>query len=201
MRKLVRAPEPLFLASKCQEWGEDWRQRQANGQPFYWHHIDGKPVNQQLLPLLREQTQDHCSFCDHFPVDPPSIATIEHFRPKAMFPLEAFQWSNLFFACTHCQQKGTAFTDIVLAPDAAHYEFDRYFRWDHTKGTLEVNDSAAPEDRPQAEATIAYFRLNVGHPTQRKIQLIRRSKHQDESLDTWPYRDYLAGPEPIPEEA
>jgi uncharacterized protein (TIGR02646 family) len=195
MRKFLRAPEPPFLTLRCQEWGEDWAQRQANGQPFYWHQVNGEPVNRRLLPLLKAQTQDHCSFCDHFPVDPPSIATVEHFRPKAMYPLEAFRWANLYFCCTHCQQKGTPFSEAMIAPDTDDYQFDRYFRWDHTQGTLEVNENGAPEDRARAQATIDFFRLNIGHPTQRKIQLIRRSKHQDEPLGDWPYRDYLSGPE------
>jgi len=199
MRKFLRSEEPTFLAEKWQEWGEDWKLRQANGQEFYWHQIERKPVNQILLPLLIPQTQNHCSFCDCFPIDPPSIPTIEHFRPKAMFPLNAFRWSNLFLCCMHCQQKEGVFTETVLAPDAADYEFDRYFRWDHTQGTLEVNENAATADRTRAAATIAYFRLNTGHPTHRKIQLIRRSKSEHDSLDMWPYRDYLAGPQPNPE--
>jgi hypothetical protein len=97
----------------------------------------------------------------------------------------------------HCQQKAGVFTEAVLAPDAADYEFDRYFRWDHTEGTLGVNENATPEDSARAAATIAYFRLNVGHPIHRQIQLIRRSQSPDEPLETWPYRDYLADPEPI----
>jgi hypothetical protein len=59
--------------------------------------IDAAKVNQKLLPLLKNQTQDHCSFCDAFPVDPPSIPTIEHFRPKTAFPKEAFKWENLYY--------------------------------------------------------------------------------------------------------
>jgi len=200
MRKFIRAPEPPFLAMHWQEWGQDWILRHANGQPFYWHQVDGEPVNRKLLPLLRAQTQDHCSFCDHFPVAPPSLPTIEHFRSKTIYPLEAFRWANLFFCCMHCQQKGFPFSEAVLAPDDPGYEFDRYFRWDHTQGTLEVNENATLEDRARAQATIEFFPLNIGHPTQRKMQLIRRPKHQDEPLDDWPYRDYLgAPPEPIAE--
>lgn len=199
MRKFLRLPEPPFLALHCQEWGADWERREAKGHAFYWHQVDGEPVNQKLIPLLMPQTQEHCSFCDHFPIDPPSIPTIEHLRPKAMYPLDAFRWANLYLSCTHCQQKGVPFNESVLAPDAPDYDFDRYFRWDHTQGTLEVNENATPEERVRARHTIDYFRLNVAHPTQRKIQLIRRSKHQDEPLDTWPYRDYLDPPQPIAE--
>jgi uncharacterized protein (TIGR02646 family) len=199
MRKFFRDEEPTFLAENCEEWGKDWELRHADGKPFYWHEVGGEPVNQRLLPLLIPQTQNHCSFCDCFPIDPPSIPTIEHFRPKAMFPLDAFRWSNLFLCCTHCQQSEGVFTEAILAPDATEYEFDRYFRWDHTQGTLEVNEKAIPENRTRAAATIAYFRLNVGHPTHRKIQLIRRSTSQNDPLDTWPYRDYLTGPEPTAE--
>jgi uncharacterized protein (TIGR02646 family) len=194
MRKLLRAAEPAFLSPRWEKWGKEWTERQARRQPFYWHEIDGEPVNRTLLPLLKAQTQDHCSFCDNFPVSPPSLDTIEHFRPKAMYPSDAYHWANLFFCCMHCQQKDGPFSKSVIAPDAPDYEFDRYFRWDHTQGTLEVNENATPEEQAQARETIRFFRLNIDHPTVRKRWLIWRSKLQDDPIDAFPYRDYIDNP-------
>jgi uncharacterized protein (TIGR02646 family) len=169
MRKFTRDEEPEFLAGKWEAWGLEWEQRRkANPSAvFHWHELNGEKVNQKLLPLLKKQTQDHCSFCDAFPVAPPSIETIEHFRPKTKFPKVAYRWNNLYFCCTHCQQKGEEFGKALLCPDAGDYDFDRFFRWDFTLGAMEINTLAAPSDQHRAAVTIRLYRLNAGHPTYR----------------------------------
>lgn len=145
--------------------------------------------------MLKAQTQDHCSFCDNFPVSPPSLDTIEHFRPKSLYPREAYEWGNLYFCCTHCQLKTIPFQETALRPDRIDYEFDRYFRWDYTLGTIEVNEQATPEDQERASYTIQLYRLNEGHPSLRKRELRRRSLGADDLLDDFAYRDYIASPQ------
>jgi uncharacterized protein (TIGR02646 family) len=184
------------LAKRWEAWGLAWEKRLAAGGRFHWHEVEGQPVNQRILPLLKQQTQDHCSFCDNYPVSPPSIDTIEHFRPKARYPREAYRWGNLYFACMYCQGKGDAFDESALQPDAADYSFDRYFRWDWTRGTLEVNERASAGDQQRARATIALYRLNDGHPGWRRRELRRRARANDEPLDDFAYRDYVAEPKP-----
>ena len=196
MRRFQRAEEPAFLAANWEAWGLKWEQRRAENSSaqFHWHQVDGEPVNRKLLAPLKAQTQDHCSFCDNFPVSPPSIDTIEHFRPKTLFPREAYRWVNLYFCCMYCQQKRADFDEALLRPDAIDYHFDRYFRWDYTLGTIEVNEQASPEDRERARVTIRLFRLNEDHPRFRKRELHRRAKAPDEPLDEFAYRDYLGDP-------
>lgn len=136
MRRFTRAPEPEVLAANWEAWGVAWEERLAAGGRFHWHQTGGRAVNQVLLPLLKQQTQDHCSFCDIFP-------------------------------------------------------FDRYFRWDYTRGTLEVNERATAEDQRRAQATILLYRLNEQHPTLRRRELLRRAKIPDEPIDHFPYRDFV----------
>jgi uncharacterized protein (TIGR02646 family) len=154
--------------------------------------VDGEPVNRKLLPPLRAQTQDHCSFCDNYPICPPSKHTIEHFRPKSRFPREAYRWENLYYCCDHCQQKGEEFEEGLLRPDAEDFEFDRYFRWEFTKGELLPNDLATPEDQHRAQVTIRLYRLNEGHPACRKRAQHQRGKDPQAPLDDFPYRGFLA---------
>jgi uncharacterized protein (TIGR02646 family) len=195
MRRFTRLPAPECLKNNASAWGKEWeaRRRSNPNANFHWHQLNGQVVNQLILPVLKAQTQDHCSFCDNYPVSPPSIETIEHFRPKSQFPLEAYTWTNLYFCCTYCQQKGTAFDDSLLQPDAIEYDFLRYFRWDFTTGLIEVNPKASPEDKRRAAVTIKVYRLNEGHPSFRKRALRQRAKMPDELLDDFPYRDYVAG--------
>ena len=127
MRRFERGPAPDFLEQNCEEWGVEWEQRHLSNtkSTFNWRTQEGKPVNQVLLPFLKAQTQYHCSFCDNFPVSPPSIDTIEHFRPKATFPRDAYRWSKLVFCCMHCQQKNKNFDEKLLRLDQLNDEFSR----------------------------------------------------------------------------
>lgn len=194
MRKFKREAVPEFLAGRWEAWGIQWEQRQKTGGSFHWHRVDGETVNQRLLPRLRAQTQEHCSFCDAFPVSPPSDPTIEHFRPKSRFPREAYHWPNLYFCCRFCQQrKGERYEDEVLRPDAEDYEFDRYFRWDFTTGEILVNEQVAPEAQRQARVTIDLYGLNHEHPALRKKQRYQRDRARDLPLDQFAYRDFVDG--------
>ena len=191
MRKFQRGPEPDFLTANSAAWTKAWQTAQADKRPFRWPIHNHEPVNRKILPPLKAQTQDHCSFCDNYPVSPPSVDTIEHFRPKSKYPEEAFSWLNLYYCCTYCQQRRDDFDEAALRPDAEDYRFDRYFRWDWTRGTLDVNEQASPEDQQRARVTIALYRLNQEHPRLRKRELRRRDVSRGEALDDFAYRDYV----------
>lgn len=197
MRKFKRGPAPALLLGKWESWGAQWEQRRAAipGAGFHWHEVEGEPVNHKLLPALKAQVQDHCSFCDNYPICPPSLDTVEHFRPKTLFPREAYRWENLYYCCCHCQGKGDDFDEALLRPDAEDYSFDRFFRWDYTNGTLEVNERASAEDQNRARVTRSLYRLNVGHPSLRRRELRRRSLMPNEPLDDFAYRDFVESPD------
>ncbi len=197
MRKLVRVEEPFFLSNKWEQWGLDWEQRRATdgaGANFHWHQVDNGPVNHKLLPYLKEQTQEHCSFCDGFPVNSVSVETIEHFRPKIAFPRLAYNWENLFYCCSHCQMKGGTFDDKLLKPDSNDFTFDKYFRWDFTTGKIEINESASEADKNRARVTIEVYRLNEFHPSWRRREMRKRTQGKEDPLDDFAYRDFIENP-------
>ncbi|MGA2659882.1 MAG: hypothetical protein ABSH34_20455 [Verrucomicrobiota bacterium] len=198
MRKFKRAPAPEFLLGKWELWGKEWEQRRAESSTacFHWHRVEGESVNRKLLPVLKAQVQDHCSFCDNYPICPPSYDTVEHFRPKTLFPREAYRWENLYYCCDCCQGKGDEFDEVLLQPDAEDYAFDRFFRWDYTRGTLEANELASAEDQHRARVTLKLYRLNAGHPSLRRWELRRRSLMPGEPLDDFAYRDFVGSPPP-----
>lgn len=194
MRKFIRLPAPEVLVLNAEQWGTEWAARREadKGAAFHWHSYAGQQVNHIILPILREQTQSHCSFCDGFPISPPGVETIEHFRPKSHFPREAYEWPNLYLCCPFCQQKGNAFDQDVLRPDGADFEFDRYFRWDFTTGEIGPNPAASEDFKRKALATINAYRLNDQHPSLRKQWAHRWLKLRDqEDVNNLPYRSYL----------
>ena len=151
MRPFKRSEPPSILAEHGEEWGRDFEE---SGN-FHWHIDSGQKVNHILLPALKLQTQEHCSFCDGFPVSTISNETIEHFHPKSKYPLKAFLWENLYFCCDRCQtNKGEKFDDLLLRPDAVDYCFDDYFRWDLVSGELHANPNSSQENQDRANITI-----------------------------------------------
>jgi uncharacterized protein (TIGR02646 family) len=192
MRQFKRGEKPPVLTGHGDAWGKEWEKRQKAGGKFYWRQVGGQPVNQLLVPKLAEQTQGHCSFCDAYPVSPPSLATVEHFRPKSQFPLLAFVWDNLYYCCDFCQnQKLEMFDEKLLRPDASDYRFDDYFRWNFLSGELELNLDASHENQDRARITIRLYGLNIGHPTVRRLERDKIAATSVDNHDDYPYRNFL----------
>jgi uncharacterized protein (TIGR02646 family) len=196
MRRFQRLPAPQFLTERWEQWGREWEQRRRENASaaFHWHRLDDEAVNDKLLGPLMAQVQDHCSFCDNFPVCPPSKDTIDHFRPKTLFPLLAYNWENLYYCCDFCQTKGNFFHDDLLQPDSPEYTFERFFLWDFTTGEILVNPLASPEDKRRAECTRTNYRLNEKHPRFRRMARRRRGRFNDDPLDDFAYRDFVSAP-------
>ncbi len=195
MRRQFRAEPPDFLLNRWQQWGENWEANLKDAAPtgWNWRQVGNVRVNHRLLPLLKAQAQDHCSFCDAFPVSPPSNETIEHFRPKSRFPRQAWEWENLFFCCDFCQtQKGERWEEALLKPDEPDYAFERYFMSDYTNGELLVRPDLSPTETERAHCTIEIYALNdPRHCVERLRQQEWRSLLPDHDIDSFAYRDFL----------
>jgi uncharacterized protein (TIGR02646 family) len=197
MRPQCREAAPDFLARNWEAWGLEWELIRQGGKPaaWNWRQHAGEKVNHQLLPPLKQQAREHCSFCDCFPVSPPSNETIEHFRPKSRFPRLAWQWENLFFCCDFCQgKKREQWDEALLSPDEPGYRFADYFYVDLTNGRIEIRPDLAtdPEKHHRAECTLRIYGLNAGgHLARRLAEQERRSALPDWDIDKFAYRDFL----------
>jgi uncharacterized protein (TIGR02646 family) len=195
MKSFIRGIEPLALQQESVRWNRQWMElRQRNsGASFNWYSYNRTPVNQIILPDLKAQTQDHCSYCDGFP---PLIGddTIDHFCPKSdpLFYHLAYTWHNLYVACNHCQRaKLEQFSTLLLRPDDVLYTFDRYFIYNYTDHTICINPVATVEDQQCAAETIRMFEFNHnGKIKQRRdsYELWISKPAQDRYLDDFSYR-------------
>ena len=177
MTPCIRPACPDWLAGHWVEWGADFARRLAADSEycFQWKQWQGQRVNLRLLPLLSEMTEGHCAYCDWFPMDTGTDPTIDHFKPKARFPREAYCWDNLYLCCRHCQEKADElFTDQLLRPDEVGYRFDAFFIYNHSDGTLSPNPGASETNRERAQLTVEILKLNSrGRPAARKRDLDR----------------------------
>jgi uncharacterized protein (TIGR02646 family) len=199
MRKQDRGPKPEVLEHKEDDWTKGWVKRSAEGGKFSWPQYDRKKLNAILVPLLREQTAGHCSFCDGYPVDATSPETIEHFRPKGkdLFPELAFAWDNLFYCCQRCQEeKREQFDEKLLKPDAEGFAFAKYFVCDFTTGEIKPSPRASEVDRERARITCELYGLNAhNRPTYRRQEVRKylnaKKLGEDVRLEDYAYRDFL----------
>ena len=193
MERIVRTDAPEFLKKKWQEWGHEWMEKLnlKNNAVFSWrcHNKKGRKEIEKALCLM---TDNHCSFCDASHMGPRLKPTIEHFRPKSKFPEIAYQWENLFIACSLCQEKGDHFEETLLKPDEESYSFDRYFDIDWETGKLIPNIDSSPEDQERAKTTIKLFRLNEnGKPEDRLWELDAYQNPGNKNIEGYSYRFFL----------
>lgn len=197
MRALIRPPEPAVLTLKAAKWNQQWadRRRENPSAAFTWYEHEKKSAREWILPDLRAMTNEHCTFCDAFPLQNMSLEPIEHFKPKhdERFHGLAFTWTNLYYCCDRCQgQKRDQWDDGLIAPDQDKYSLDDYFEFDVATGEIRPNRFAKDESKQRALVTIQIFGLNAaGRPGQRRRALLRWLHNTLRDLDDEPYRDFI----------
>lgn len=197
MRKISRPPKPRILVENGDRWNEQWKtlKTEKPGAKFNWYQHEGKSARDWIRTDLAAMTQEHCTFCDRYTVEPDSI---EHFRPKSdsRFLHLAYEWENLFYCCGGCQnEKGEQWDDGLINPDAEDYSFSRYFMFDWGTGGMSPNVQATAADQARAEATIRIYGLDT--QTRRRFRLKALRDYQRSTgmtIDDMPYRDFVEAP-------
>ena len=193
--KLVRPLCPPWLADIWEAKSRQWEAKLDNpnkSNDWSWYEHEGEKINKRLLQPLRDMTADHCAFCDGFPMKRIG-KTVEHFKPKSTYPLEAYKWENLFLCCRNCQEKNDEFDEQLLKPDEFDYEFNRFFDYDFNTGFLNPNKWSSAADQQRAEITIRIYRLNeFEHPEDRLMTFRQYYDSNNPVIDEFSYRFILA---------
>jgi uncharacterized protein (TIGR02646 family) len=50
---------------------------------------------------IAAMSREKCVYCE-VPINAPRAAHVEHFKPKALFPMSAYDWTNYFLGCPGC---------------------------------------------------------------------------------------------------
>ncbi len=54
-----------------------------------------------LKRALCAMSNGHCAYCQAS-VNDAGAGAVEHFRPKSLFPTQAYEWGNYFYSCERC---------------------------------------------------------------------------------------------------
>lgn len=175
-------------------WGlqyADKRTNQNRRNDFQWAKYKGQKVNQLIEDDLKNMTQNHCAFCDGYPLSNKG-SSIEHFEPKSIFPEKSYFWTNLFYCCYLCQgTKLEKYNDFLLKPDDIDYSFEKYFIYknDNEAITLHPNPRASENDQSRAEITIKLFGLNQHERSEARYkELVKFESSTRNIIDDWSYR-------------
>ncbi len=163
MQPWQRGEAPAVLVENSQAWGSEYAQRKSQDPAFrFAWKGDSYPLIRNALKAL---TDCHCSYCDGYPVDAHGKEEVDHFRPKGgahpeFHPL-AYEWTNLFYCCSGCNdKKKERWSEQLLRPDAQNYTFLRYFEYETDSGELKPNPLATANDQQKASESIRIFGLN-----------------------------------------
>ena len=165
MHWVYRGPEPTRLgpirASYTLRWVQHYRQNIGNRpNDSYWQdfHEDLSKVFGGL-----------CGYCEKRP-----RGTVDHFRPKSLYPEQVYSWSNWIFACNDCNQAKSnkwpvgGYVDPCAKSSPAHAE--RYFIFDTQTGEILPKEDLSPRRRHKAQRTIDDLKLNEQHHLKNRLE-------------------------------
>lgn len=197
MRKFTRGDAPDFLIDRWRAWGYRYTNNRRRNPVFnfQWATYQGIRINKLLKPLLAELTDDHCSYCDNFPIRSKEDS-IDHFKPKSIPAYYALvcQWENLYYCCQNCQQyKLEQYNQQLLRPDSNDFSFNDYFIYSYNSHELKPHPALTASVRRKAQTTIDIFGLNdKGHIAARRISLERyegkKNLGENIEINDFPYR-------------
>ncbi|MFK7908241.1 MAG: hypothetical protein AB8B69_24135 [Chitinophagales bacterium] len=198
MMKIKRADVeyPSILKRNHKTWGKEYQAKKEanNTYRFVWKTRNQQTIDKHIIPILRDLTHSHCSYCDAYPMGPKLENTIDHFRPKELFPLLVYVWANLFLCCRNCQKRLTTFNKkLLLKPDKIDFDFHKYFIVNYVTGEIEPNPKASVQEREQATYTINAFRFNeFDRPTCRLEEIMAYDNSNNKNTGDYSYRFLFA---------
>jgi uncharacterized protein (TIGR02646 family) len=191
MKPCIRPPAPPQITAKGADVSQKYadKRSQKPNYEFSWPPA----LYREVLIALKTMTQEHCAYCDFYPVDNGGKGQIDHFQPKTnpSFYLQACAWENLFYSCERCNGTKLARWDVrLLRPDMIGYQFSTYFLYEADSGKIVPNPKATQEQQIQAQITIDMFDFNYPSRCKSRKRMLRDfdPNCSPEEYDENPYR-------------
>ena len=164
MRWVDRGPEPAGVAGYAGQFTQGWIDYFKNG-------IGGRPTDsrwQEFRPRLGERTSNICWYCERQCFADSGVGeqspTLDHFRPRSLFPKLVYAWENWVFSCRRCNDEKAdkwpveEFVD-PCAPEVSERP-EQYFTYDWLTGEVLPREGLSENARRRARETINALNLN-----------------------------------------
>lgn len=164
MHWVDRGPEPDGLESIRLRCTPRWV-------AYYPDKTGSKPSDSRWRDFhddLREVFFDLCAYCEET-----CKGEEEHFRPKSVFPVRVYEWSNWVFACHDCNHAKSdkwppgGYVDPCAKTSLAHPE--NYFTYDTETGEFAPKDGLSEGRRAKAIRMIADLKFNEFHHLKKRF--------------------------------
>lgn len=140
MIKLNKGPKPAVLVANQTTWSSDLQALIT--QYGSYKDIPKKEKtsainhykNDEILNALKQDPGGKkCVYCETL-LEVSSFSNIEHYHPKSLYPLEIFEWGNMFMGCTMCNSNKNNF-DTVNKPfiHPLNEDPERYLTFDELR--------------------------------------------------------------------
>ena len=177
MRWVERGPEPDGVGWYRQQFTPRWVHYSNNtGSPqpsdSYWRRF-----RQELgTAFLRK-----CGYCERICAETSESGsrapTVDHFKPKSLFPSLTYEWSNWIFCCSRCNGKKADNWPLSGLVDPCAVSVlerpERYFDYRSRTGEIVPKGGLTQSDRERAQNTISDLKLNDSDMRKRRRRWVK----------------------------
>ena len=182
LRWIERGTEPAEIAGFAETYTQGWIDYYTNRDP------SGSPTLTQpqdhewsyYSETLGEPSNNNCWYCERKCESVGGWApTVDHFRPRSLFPESTYAWSNWIFSCRRCNVENKqdrwpefGFVDPTSVDIAERPE--QYFDYDLESGSIIARADASDTYQQRAWATIDGLGLSEPDLVNPRFGSIRR---------------------------
>jgi uncharacterized protein (TIGR02646 family) len=192
MRWIDRGPEPGGLNNYrlicTQDWIDYFNRRTGDEPPAHWGRFRGE---------LGHRFGNKCGYCerqcDVEADDSNRVPTLDHFRPRSLFPELTYEWSNWIFSCRQCNvdHKQDKWLSGGYVDPCASDPLERpemYFDYDDATGEIIPKSDLEPTALCKVNRTISDLRLNALNIRWARLDWVDHLKEQMAGLpfSEWP---------------
>jgi hypothetical protein len=161
----VRSRGQRFLSTSPQPTSKQWRDHS------YWHEV---------LSQLHDSYGGICAYSCHWIPYDTGADTVEHFRPKDVYPAEAYEWNNYRLVCATLNGRKGVHED-VLDPFLIQ---NGWFIMDFPSMLVTPSGDLSLADRQRVQVTIDRLGLNdEGTCLKSRVKWLRDYCTNDISFD------------------
>lgn len=151
MIRVTESPEPPRFDELVKVPGQEFL---ATNPTPKWNEF--KPLWRAILGEIRDAYRSVCAYSCHFVPFDTGGDTVEHYRPKTLYPQLAYEWSNYRFVCSRLNGRKGNFEDVL---DPFQIE-NGWFVIDFPSLLVKPGREVTAAVREQVLASISRLKLN-----------------------------------------